>query len=146
MQITMRSIGTVRTPAVKLPRHCRISNVKGFLEIDPPYIKGLADIKAGERIVVLFWFDRSPAFTPDLLRQTPPHRHRPFGIFSTCSPRRPNPIGMSVLEVLAVRGNIIDVKGLDMMDNTPILDIKPYMELPAADGSKAGQTDAGPVS
>jgi tRNA-Thr(GGU) m(6)t(6)A37 methyltransferase TsaA len=104
--------------------------VEGTLEIDAGYIKGLADIQTGERIVVLFCFDRSPAFTPDLLKQTPPHRNRPFGIFSTCSPRRPNPIGMSVLKVLDVRENRIHVKGLDMMDGTPILDIKPYMELP----------------
>ncbi len=129
MQLTLTPIGTVRTQAVKLPRHCRISDVEGILEIDPHYIKGLADIQAGERIVVLFCFHQSPAFTPDLLMQTPPHQSRPFGIFSTCSPRRPNPIGMSVLEVLDVQDNRIHVKGLDMMNGTPILDIKPYMEL-----------------
>ncbi len=137
MQIMMTSIGTVRTPAVKLPRHCRISDVEGILEIDTQYTKGLTDIRAGERVVVLFCFDQSPAFTPDLLKQTPPHQNRPFGIFSTCSPRRPNPIGMSVLEVLDVRGNRIHVKGLDMMDGTPILDIKPYMELPPLADSAA---------
>lgn len=128
MQVTMTSIGVVQTKAVKLPRHCRMSDVEGTLEIDEQYTKGLADIQAGERIVVLFCFHQSPIFNPDLLKQTPPHRNHSMGIFSTCSPRRPNPIGMSVLEVLEVRGRRIHVKGLDMIDGTPILDIKPYMD------------------
>jgi tRNA-Thr(GGU) m(6)t(6)A37 methyltransferase TsaA len=129
MHVTLSFIGVVRTQAVKLPRHCRISDVQGVLEIDKQYAKGLADIQAGERIVVLFCFHKSHAFSPDLLKQTPPHRNRSMGIFSTCSPRRPNPIGMSVVEVLKVCGRRIHVKGLDMIDGTPILDIKPYMEL-----------------
>jgi len=127
-QITMTPIGVVRTRAVTVPRHCRISNVEGQLEIEKQFARGLADIHPGEQIVVIFCFHRSPAFTSDFLEQTPPHRSRPFGVFSTCSPRRPNPIGMSVLEVLEVCDSIIRVRGLDMLDGTPVLDIKPYME------------------
>ena len=129
MRITMTPIGVVRTQAETVPRHCRMSDVEGVLEIEKQYAKGLVDIQSGERIVVLFCFHQSPAFTAELIKQTPPHRNRSFGVFSTCSPRRPNPIGMSVLEVLGVRGHHILVKGLDMIDGTPILDIKPYMEI-----------------
>ncbi len=129
MQVTMTSIGVVRTQAETVPRHCRMSDVKGVLEIEKQYAGGLVDIQPGERIVVLFCFHQSPVFIPKLLKQTPPHRNRSFGVFSTCSPRRPNPIGMSVLEVLEVRGHHLRVKGLDMIDGTPVLDIKPYMEI-----------------
>jgi len=129
MHVTLSFIGYVRTKVVKLPRHCRISDVQGTLEIDKQYAKGLTDIQAGERIVVLFCFHGSDAFSPDLLKQTPPHRSRSMGVFSTCSPRRPNPIGMSVLEVLKVSGCRIHVKGLDIIDGTPILDIKTVYEI-----------------
>jgi tRNA-Thr(GGU) m(6)t(6)A37 methyltransferase TsaA len=98
------------------------------------YKEGLGDIEPGQRIVVIFNFHESPAFSPDLLRQTPPQRrqgppgvNRSMGIFSICSPMRPNPIGMSVLEVLGVEGNVVHVRGLDMRDGSPILDIKPYL-------------------
>jgi tRNA (Thr-GGU) A37 N-methylase len=77
---------------------------------------------------VIFHFHRSQKFNPRFLRQTPPHREEELGIFSICSPIRPNPIGMSVLEVLGIEENLIHVKGLDMEDGTPILDIKPHVE------------------
>ncbi len=60
--------------------------------------------------------------------QTPPHRNESLGVFSICSPVRPNPIGLSVLEVLELNGGKIKVRGLDMLDGTPILDIKPNIE------------------
>lgn len=126
MQISMKPIGVVRTQAKELPRHCRMSDVKGVLQIDKRYLSGLVDIQPGERIVVLFCFHQSPPFTREMLRLVPPHRNQPLGVFSTCSPRRPNPIGMSVLKVLSIDRNTIQVKGLDMIDGTPVLDIKPF--------------------
>ncbi len=129
MQVTMTSIGVVRTQAKTVPRHCRMSDVEGVLEIEKQYARGFVDIQPGERIVVIFCFHQSPDFTSKLLKQTPPHRNRAMGVFSTCSPRRPNPIGMSVLEVLEVHGHYLRVRGLDMIDGTPILDIKPYMDI-----------------
>ena len=126
MTITMQPIGVVHTDAETVPRHWTLSDVKGTLVIDKQYQKGLKDIKAGQRIVVIFHFHKSPEFTPDLLVQRPPHRDEDLGVFSICSPRRPNPIGMSVLDVLEVDNNIIYVQGLDMLDGTPILDLKPY--------------------
>lgn len=131
--ITLAPIGRVRTDAPSVPRHWSISEVEGELIIDEAYHRGLDDLHPGQRIVVLFHFDRSPAFSPELLVQKPPHKDRPYGVFSICSPRRPNPIGMSVLEVLAVDSGTIRVKGLDMLDGTPILDIKPY--IPSGSGT-----------
>jgi tRNA-Thr(GGU) m(6)t(6)A37 methyltransferase TsaA len=128
MSIEMRTIGFVRTDAGEIPRHWRVSDVEGTLVIDDEYVGGLADIEAGERIVVIFNFHRSPEFSAELLRQTPPHTGRQTGVFSICSPVRPNPIGMSVLEVLEVEGGAVRVRGLDMLDGTPILDIKPHIE------------------
>lgn len=125
MPIVMEPIGVVRTEAEKVPRHWSVSDLEGKLVIDTKYEEGLRDIKPGQRIIVLFYFDRSPAFSSELLVQTPPHRNEALGVFSICSPRRPNPIGLSVLEVLKVEGSVIHVKGIDMYDGTPILDIKP---------------------
>jgi tRNA-Thr(GGU) m(6)t(6)A37 methyltransferase TsaA len=127
MQITLTPIGTAHTDAASIPRHWTVSDVEGRLVIDPQYTDGLADIVVGEKIVVLFHFHRSPPFSPDLLKQTPPHRKRTFGVFSICSPRRPNPIGLSVLTVLARQENVLQVRGMDMLDGTPIVDIKPFI-------------------
>ena len=128
MGIELRVIGFVRTDTEELPRHWSISDVEGTLVIDEEYSEGLRDIEGGQRIVVIFHFHRSPGFSSDLLRQTSGHTGREMGVFSTCSPIRPNPIGMSVVEVLGIRGANIDVRRLDMLDGTPILDIKPYVE------------------
>jgi tRNA-Thr(GGU) m(6)t(6)A37 methyltransferase TsaA len=124
----MRPIGQVCTEEAKPPRHWSISEVEGTLEIRPRYLDGLSDIRPGERIVVLFAFHRSPRFARRHLKQVPPTRNEPRGVFSTCSPVRPNPIGLSVLEVLAVEGSRLRVRGLDMLNGTPILDLKPYKD------------------
>jgi tRNA-Thr(GGU) m(6)t(6)A37 methyltransferase TsaA len=124
----LKPIGYVRTAAEEMPRHWSRSDVIGEVVIDEAYHPGLADIRRGDRIVVLFGFHKSPPFENSLLFQTPPGRRRPRGVFSICSPRRPNPIGLSVLEVLDVRKNVLSVKGLDMFDGTPVFDIKPHIE------------------
>lgn len=124
----MRPIGVVRSGEANPPRHWSISDVEGELEIYPRYREALSDIRPGERIVVLFAFHRSPRFSRRHLRQLPPTRNEPRGVFSTCSPVRPNPIGLSVVEVLSVEGSTLRVRGLDMLDGTPILDIKPHKD------------------
>jgi tRNA-Thr(GGU) m(6)t(6)A37 methyltransferase TsaA len=126
--VVMKPIGIVQTDAGDVPRHWIFSDKEGTLNIDEKYLEGLKDITAGQRIVVIFHFHKSPAFTAQSLSQKPPHRQVPLGVFSICSPVRPNPIGMSVLEVLGIRENVIRVRGLDVLDGTPILDIKPLIE------------------
>ncbi len=125
MSIVLEPIGFVRTDAEEIPRHWSVSDVEGKLVIAEEYLEGLKDIEPGQRIVVIFSFHRSPEFTPRFLRQTPPHGAKEMGVFSICSPVRPNPIGMSVLEVLEVEDTTVHVRRLDMLEATPILDIKP---------------------
>lgn len=128
MTVTLRPIGTARTESEKIPRHWSISTVQGRLVIDEAYQDGIKDIHAGQKIVVIFHFHKSPVFSPEYLIQSPRHLQKDMGVFSICSPIRPNPIGMSVLTVQSVDGNVIRVKGMDMIDGTPILDIKPHVE------------------
>jgi len=126
MSVEMKPIGFVFTNADKIPRSWEISDVEGTLVFDESYTEGLSDVKPGQRIYVIFQFHKSPEFSSEYLRINPPrHDRREMGVFSTHSPVRPNPIGLSILEVLGVDGNMIQVKGLDMLDGTPILDIKP---------------------
>lgn len=127
-EIVFKPIGYVKTKAKDIPRHWTISEVEGELVIEPIYQEGLRDIKPGDEIVVIFYFHKSPSFKLENLIQKPPHLQEEKGVFSTCSPIRPNPIGLSVLKVLEVKGNVIKVKGLDMFDGTPILDLKPYVQ------------------
>ena len=128
MRIELEPIGFVHTDTREIPRHWNVSDAEGALVIGEEYLEGLKDIEPGQRIVVIFSFHRSPEFSPRFLRQTPPHSEKEMGVFSTCSPVRPNPIGMSILEVLEIKGATIRVRRLDMLKGTPILDIKPYIE------------------
>ena len=116
-----------------MPRHWSCSQVPGQIVLDDAYAGCLAGVRVGERIIVLFVFDRSPLFTSDHVRQTPPHRQRSTGVFSTCSPVRPNPIGLSVVEVTDIVGATVSVVGIDMYDGTPVLDIKPWISGPDRD-------------
>jgi tRNA-Thr(GGU) m(6)t(6)A37 methyltransferase TsaA len=128
MKIELEPIGFIRTDIKNVPRHWTVSDAQGMIVIDKKYMVGLKDIKPGQRIVVVFHFHQSHGFTQDFLVQTPPHRKEQLGVFSTCSPIRPNPIGMSVLEVTRIKDNVIHIKGLDMFDGTPVLDIKPMIK------------------
>jgi tRNA-Thr(GGU) m(6)t(6)A37 methyltransferase TsaA len=128
MAIQFEPIGTVHTDAERVPRHWTVSDLEGTLEIDPRYEEGLRDIGPGRRILVLFHFHKGKPFTPDHLVQQPPVHRQDRGVFSTCSPVRPNLIGHSIVDVLSREGHLIRVKGIDMLDGTPILDIKPYTE------------------
>jgi len=99
-------------------------DAEGILEILPQFELGLTDIEGFSHLFVLWTFDRSEGF--DLLG-TPPIDDRPHGVFATRSPRRPNPIGLTVVELLRREGRLLHVRGLDMLDGTPILDLKPYL-------------------
>ena len=128
MKVVMKPIGVFHTDETQIPRHWSVSEVVGTIEIDKIYENGLKDIVKGQKIIVLFHFHKSSPFDPTSLVQTPPHRQKAMGVFSICSPFRPNPIGLSVLTVLDINQNIITVKNADMIDGTPVLDIKPYIE------------------
>jgi tRNA-Thr(GGU) m(6)t(6)A37 methyltransferase TsaA len=125
MKIQMQPIGYVSNDSGEVPRNWTVSNVEGSLVMNEGFEDGLRDLEPGQRIFVLFQFHQSPEFTERYMRIKPPLRQEVVGVFSTHSPFRPNPIGLSVLEITGVEGNVIRVKGLDMLDQTPILDIKP---------------------
>jgi tRNA-Thr(GGU) m(6)t(6)A37 methyltransferase TsaA len=121
-------IGYVKNSSASVPRHWSVSDIEGELVINSEYVDGTKDIKATDLICVIFCFHQSPPFPHEKLIQKPFHMDTEKGVFSICSPYRPNPIGFSVLEVLDKVDNIIKVRRLDMLDGTPILDIKPYVE------------------
>jgi len=128
MNIEFKPIGLIRTDETNIPRHWSVSNAEGVIVIDEKYTEGLKDIRQGQQIIVIFHFHKSPAFDSGYLVQKPPHKDRAMGVFSTCSPVRPNPVGFSILEVRGIKANIISVKGIDIVDGTPVLDIKPFIE------------------
>ena len=125
MNIDIEPIGYVSTDAESVPRFYTISDVRGALVLDERFEQGLSDFRPGDLIIVVFLFHRSPPFGHEHMRVIPPSREAERGVFSTRSPVRPNPIGVSQVEVIEVEGSRIHVKGLDMIDGTPILDIKP---------------------
>jgi tRNA-Thr(GGU) m(6)t(6)A37 methyltransferase TsaA len=96
----------------------------GALKILPEFELGLTDIEGFSHLIVVWEFDRSSGFE---LLGTPPCDDRPHGVFATRSPWRPNPIGLTVVELLRREGPLLHVRGLDMLDGTPIVDIKPYL-------------------
>jgi len=123
-----QAIGHVRSPyqnTQQVPKGLGAKHeAEGILEILPEFEGGLTDIEGFSHLMVLWVFDRVDGF--DMLG-TPPSDNRPHGVFATRSPRRPNPIGLSVVELVRREGVRLHVRGIDMLDGTPILDIKPYL-------------------
>jgi tRNA-Thr(GGU) m(6)t(6)A37 methyltransferase TsaA len=124
----MQPIGQVRSPykdPQEIPKGlCAKHEVEGDIEIREEFAPGLTDIEGFSHLFVIWVFDRSEGC--DLVG-TVPTDNRPHGVFATRSPRRPNPIGLTVVELLYREGTILHVRGIDMLEGTPILDIKPYL-------------------
>ena len=128
---TFEPIGQVRSPyqdPKQVPKGLGAKhNAEGVLEILPRFELGLTDIDGFSHLIVLWVFDRITDEDRRELLGTPPSDNRPHGVFATRSPRRPNPIGLTIVELLECRGCSLRVRGVDMLDETPILDIKPYL-------------------
>ena len=128
IMFTPMPIGFVRSPyttTAEVPKGLGTKHeAEGTLEILPEFGPGLTDIEGFSHLIVLWVFDHSTGFE---LLGTPPSDHRPHGVFATRSPRRPNPIGLTVVELLRRDRLLLHVRGVDMLDGTPILDIKPYL-------------------
>jgi len=130
MKINFKPIGFVRSDIIEkkdAPRHHSMSEKEGIIELLPEYAEGLYKIEERKYLVILFYFHKSDGQFS--LRQTPPTSNSPKGVFSTCSPNRPNAVGMDIVELLKVEGNKLYIKNIDMLDGTPIIDIKPYKPL-----------------
>jgi tRNA-Thr(GGU) m(6)t(6)A37 methyltransferase TsaA len=125
---TSRPIGFVSSPyknTSEIPKGLGAKHqVDGLLKILPEFEAGLTDIEGFSHLIVLWEFDRSHGFE---LLGTPPSDNRQHGVFATRSPRRPNPIGLTTVELLRREGVDLHVRGVDMLDGTAILDIKPYL-------------------
>jgi tRNA-Thr(GGU) m(6)t(6)A37 methyltransferase TsaA len=137
--ISMQPIGYVRSPyrdTKEIPKGLGAKHeADGVLEIRTEFEPGLADIEGFSHLFVIWVFDRSEGFS---LVATPPSDNRPHGVFATRSPQRPNPIGLTVLELLGREGRSLRVRGIDMLDGTPILDIKPYLSNVAPERLRRG--------
>jgi tRNA-Thr(GGU) m(6)t(6)A37 methyltransferase TsaA len=136
---TFKPIGFVNSPykeRAAIPRGLGAKHTaEGSLNILPEFEPGLADIEGFSHLFVLWAFDRADGF--DLLA-SPPSDNRTHGVFATRSPRRPNPIGLTVVELLGRDHGSLHVRGVDMLDGTPILDIKPYLSSIPAETLRRG--------
>jgi tRNA-Thr(GGU) m(6)t(6)A37 methyltransferase TsaA len=111
---------TAQVPKGPAAKH----DAEGVLEILPEFERGLTDIEGFSHLYVLWVFDRVSGYD---LMATPPTDTRPHGVFATRSPQRPSPIGLTVVQLLRRSGPRLHVRGVDMLDGTPILDLKPYL-------------------
>lgn len=141
----LTEIGIARTPLLHrrdapFQPDAQPGAVEGRIEIHPPYVQGLADLQGMERIWLLYVFHRNTGFR---LRVRPPRGNEKRGLFSTRSPHRPSSIGLTNVKLLGVEDDVLHVAGLDLLDETPIVDIKPYLHfVDAHPGAKAGWLDA----
>ena len=123
----MRPIGVVYSPftdKTQTPIQPTRSQAVGRVEVYPEFSGGLQDLEGFSHIILLYVFHRSEGFT---LQVKPFLDDRERGLFATRYPRRPNPIGFSIVELQERRGNELVIKGVDVLDGTPLLDIKPYV-------------------
>ena len=119
-------IGRIRTPWHRredCPKNARESEAVSTLLVDPRWSEALTGVESCTHLVVLYWMNRARR---DLVLQVPRHYGAARGTFALRSPARPNPIAMSVVRLVGVDGNRLSVIGLDCLDDTPLIDIKPY--------------------
>lgn len=128
MKIEYEPIGVIHTP-FKQPKGTPVQpagarGARGTIEVFAPYADGLRDLEGFSHIMLLYHFDRA---TRGPMIVTPFMDTEPRGVFATRAPRRPNPIGVSVVVLARVDGRVLHVENVDMLDGTPLLDIKPYV-------------------
>lgn len=122
-------IGRIRTPWTRrqdCPHNAREARERGdvcTIALDPRYAPALKDVDGCSHLIVLYWMNDARR---DLLQQRPKHLTEPRGTFALRSPVRPNPVALSVVQLLKIDGCDLSVIGLDCLDNTPLIDIKPY--------------------
>jgi len=126
--IRYKPIGTIRSPFKDIQgmpiQPAGAEGVAGRVEIEPAYIEGLKDLEGFSHIILIYHFHLSKGYA---LEVKPFMDDRVHGVFSTRAPRRPNSIGLSVVRLISVRGHNLEVQDVDIVDGTPVLDIKPYV-------------------
>jgi len=134
-KIELTPIGAIYTPwfePAEAPRGPSTSDADGFVVVNEEFVPGLKDLEGFSHIILLYYFDRMDKTS---LLLTPPGSSVERGVFATRSPVRPNHIGMSVVRLKNIARNVITVHGVDMLDGTPLLDIKPYSPPRILEGS-----------
>jgi tRNA (adenine37-N6)-methyltransferase len=135
----MTAIGVARTPyreTSQIPKGLDAKHdAEGTIELDPSLEAGLQDIDGFSHLFVIWLFHRADGY--DLVGR-PPIDDRPHGVFATRSPRRPNPIALTVVELLRREGHRLHVRGVDMLDGSPVLDVKPYLSSVPAERLRRG--------
>lgn len=128
MEIFYKPIGIIRTPfksVAGMPVQSALANgVKGTVEIMDEYTAGLLDLDGFSHFIMIYHFHQTSEYE---LQVIPFIDHRVHGIFATRAPVRPNAIGLSVVKLVKIEGNIVEFENADMLDETPLLDIKPYI-------------------
>lgn len=138
--IDLKPIGVIHTPfatAVGTPIQPPFAEgTEGIVEVFPEYADGLQDLDGFERIWLLYWLNRAPS---PRLRVVPFRDEVQRGLFATRAPCRPNPVGLSCVRLLGIKHHTLTIGGVDILDGTPLLDIKPYVpEYDAFPSSRAG--------
>jgi len=127
LNFEVKQIGVIRTPFKsndKIPIQASKSDITGEAEVFPEYSEGLDSLDGFSHVILLYWFHKSQS--PKLM-VTPFLDMKERGLFSTRAPSRPNPIGFSIVKIMQLKGNSVKFKGADMLDDTPLLDIKPFV-------------------
>jgi tRNA-Thr(GGU) m(6)t(6)A37 methyltransferase TsaA len=128
MIVQYRSIGTIHTPFKKIEgmpiQPSGAAGIRGTVAVYPEYAEGLEDLEGFSHIILLYHFHRVRSAE---LTVVPFLDSEPHGLFSTRAPKRPNPIGLSVVRLLRIEGSTLHVQNVDILDGTPLLDIKPYV-------------------
>jgi tRNA (adenine37-N6)-methyltransferase len=135
----MKPIGHIRssyTDTSQVPKGLgAVHTMDGILEVLPEYEEGLTDIEGFSHLVILWVFHQAGGF--ELMGKTP-IEDKPHGVFATRSPRRPNPIGLTTVELISREGKFLYLHGVDMLDGTPVLDIKPLTSSPSQEKLRRG--------
>jgi len=128
MKIGYRPIGIVHTPFQHIEnmpiQPSGAAGIRGTVDIHPEFIEGLKDLDGFSHIILLYHFHEVKDFK---LVVTPFLDSEPRGLFATRAPKRPNPIGLSVVKLIRVEGAALHIEDVDLLDGTPLLDIKPYV-------------------
>ncbi len=128
MTIQFTSIGTIHTPFKKtegMPiQSSGALGIQGTVILKQSFVEGLSDLDKFSHIYLIYCFHQSKGFD---LQVIPFLDDKPHGVFATRAPRRPNPIGISIVKLISIRDNILVIENVDMLDGTPLLDIKPYI-------------------
>lgn len=127
-EICFKPIGIIHTPFKSLkgiPIQSSMSDVEGIIEIFPNFVDGLKDLSGFSHLYCVYFFDMVKLPVP--LQSKPFLSNEEKGVFAIRTPFRPNPIGISILEIINIDENIVKVKNVDILDGTPLLDLKPYV-------------------